>query len=99
MLEQLATRHKLESHVHTALVFERRMEVGNEGKLDRGKNLSLVDCVLNLLQFDDFLLLKDFEGVLVACAAVSDKQDSAEGAATKCLKQLEVLKAVWRLIL
>jgi hypothetical protein len=72
------------------------MEVGDEGEVDRGKNLSLVECVLNLLQLDDLLLLKDFEGVLVACAAVSDKQNSAEGAFTEGLEKFILFKLAVR---
>lgn len=84
----------LQGQVHVALVLERGVHVGDEGKLERGEDVALVDCVLNLLQLHNLLLLQHLEGKLGVGSAVSDKEHLAERTLPEGLEKLVVLKLV-----
>ncbi len=56
--------------------------------------MSLVDCVFNLLQFHDLLLLQHLEGKLGVGFAVSDKEHLAKRTLPEGLEQLVVLNGI-----
>lgn len=92
MREHLTARHVLEDHVEIGVVLEVILEADEKRKGDGLQDAFLVQRVLDLLEFDDLLLVEDLHCVIVFGRFVLDDHDATERTGAQCLDAIEIVQ-------